>query len=140
MTSPFRYLLILSASMLMAQSAAAALTAPDKAEIIADVINSLAPKREGEVTIVKAEHAGSQVTIHLVADSPRLAALTPSEIEKITPIMAKAFKMGICSDKPQRAFVQEGGSLVYKMKINKIIHSIEVLASDCEDEVQPGSK
>jgi hypothetical protein len=133
MISPFRYLIALSAGMLMTQTAVAALTTPDKAEIIADVINSLSPKKEGEVTIVKAEHVGSKVTIHLVADSPRLASLTHDEIEKLTPIMAKAFKMGICSDKPQLAFIQEGGVLVYEMKINKVTQPIHVLASDCED-------
>jgi hypothetical protein len=140
MTSPFRYFLALGASMLLSQSALAALTIPDKAEIIADVVNSLSPKKEGEVTIVRAEHTGAKVTIHLLADSPRLSALTPDEIKKLTPVMAKAFKIGICSNKPQRAFIEEGGVLAYELKINKVSQSIHVLASDCEEGIQPGDK
>lgn len=118
------------ASALLMTTSVSAVEIEEKASVIADVVNSLSPKKDGDVTVNGAKSYGAEVIIDVVFENKSLSALGASDFSKIAPILEASFKSGVCAETSQREFIKDGGSISYDISIGSE-RSMKVTTSEC---------
>lgn len=127
--------LLVSALLFSAQTVADAVS-PEiaaKAQIIAEVLNGVAPKKNGSMTILKASNDANTVTVSVDIDSPGVEQLTDEQYDQLVPILQKAFFSKTCLDLVQRPFINEGGALVYEMTETNSGREFTVSVINCDE-------
>lgn len=122
---------------LFSGSAIAEVSMEKKAEIMADVINSLSPKTDGTITVNSAISDGSEVIIKISVENESLSTLTDDDFNKVSPILGKSFSAAICAEDSQKEFIADGGSISYDIFV-KDGRELKVTTDECEK--IPGKK